>query len=31
VLFPEFAVHRHHRRAEPLCLQGRAAEKARKT
>jgi TPP-dependent 2-oxoacid decarboxylase len=30
-LNPEFAVHRHLRRAEPLCLQGRAAEKAQKT
>jgi hypothetical protein len=30
-LKPEFAVHRHLRRAEPLCLQGRAAEKAQKT
>jgi putative transposase len=28
-LSPEFAVHRHPQRAEPLCLQGRAGEKAR--
>jgi anaerobic selenocysteine-containing dehydrogenase len=29
VPLPEFAVHRHPQRAEPLCLQGRAGEKAR--
>jgi len=30
-LYPEFAVHRHSRRAELLCLQGRATEKVRNT
>jgi hypothetical protein len=30
-VWPEFAVHRHSRRAELLCLQGRATEKVRNT
>jgi pyruvate kinase len=28
ILWPEFAVHRHPRRAEPLCFRGRALDKA---